>query len=126
MSPYVNPIVGLIIGLQTGNLKNVSRQKHSGRLKNGKRRNKLHWIKSKNIVILLSNPKKTAKKCRKFGISWLYSPIQTRFFSPKPKQICLSFTGFPISFISFSYRALTYLSSVAVTLPCMYYIKRIC
>jgi len=49
--------------------------------------------------------------------------IQTRFFSPKLKQICLSFMSFPISFISFSYRVLTYLSSVAVALPCMYYIR---
>ena len=31
--------------------------------------------------------------------------------------------SFPIPFISFSYCALTYLSSVAVALPCMYYIK---
>ena len=50
---------------------------------------------------------------------------QTRFFSPKLKQICLSFMSFPISFISFSYCALTYLSSVAVALPCMYYIKEV-
>ena len=49
--------------------------------------------------------------------------IRTRFFSPKLKQICLSFMSFPISFISFSYCALTYLSSVAVALPCMYYIR---
>lgn len=33
--------------------------------------------------------------------------IQSRFFSPKLKQICLSFMSFPISFISFSYCALT-------------------
>lgn len=53
----------------------------------------------------------------------LFTVIQTRFFSPKLKQIRLSFMSFPISFISFSYRVLTYLSSVAVALPCMYYIR---
>jgi len=49
--------------------------------------------------------------------------IQTRFSSSKLKQICLSFMSFPISFISFSYCALTCWSSVAVALPCMYYIR---
>lgn len=62
----------------------------------------------------------TPNKCGDCG---LYSPIRTRFFFQKLKQICLIFISFPISFISFSYRALTCWSSVAVALPCMYYIR---
>jgi len=79
------------------------------------------------LVWLLSNCyQKTSPNAANPHKHWFFTVfcfIQTRFFSPKLKQICLSFMSFPISFISFSYCALTYLSSVAVALPCMYYIK---
>ena len=78
---------------------------------------------SASVIILLSNRTLIGFKRPVYAGSQILLLIQTRFFSSKLKQICLNFVNFPISFISFSYCALTYLSSVAVALPCMYYIR---
>ena len=78
---------------------------------------------SASVIILLSNRTLIDFKRPVYAGSQILLLIRTRFFSPKLKQICLSFISFPISIISFSYCALTCWSSVAVALPCMYYIR---
>ena len=64
-------------------------------------------INSRQMPYLQAFCKHKAQKTLNIQRFWAYCITRTRFFSPKLKQICLSFISFPISIISFSYCALT-------------------